>query len=591
MRSAEAEPIGALSLSAEKAELSEQDAESRNVGFVRELVRLLVKTQKAQRLYDSKNAVAERLELDLYERMSTFVSEEGEVQLVVLESQLRCEDAVVFESPDRTDSLAFLLYRDGIRRLSFSPGLELQELRAFLRCLNRVALLTNDQDDLVTLLWEQDFHSIRYFAIEELARSESYPHLSDQLVTGESPEGSSDGAAGSPAEAVSLDLKQPVSTVPVEACRLESGEIEAMQKELLVEERAPFRQLVSELALELILLEDGEDEQGEISEEIVEIVDRLIADGDVAEVVGMHEHIEGLATMIFAGATSAQKLSSELTQALAEPERFERLMERVEVVHAPRPEALTVFLARLGSSASSLLLPWMRRFSSPPYRRAVTGALLYLPNGGLGILREGLPLGPPPVEPQERLRHRQLVREVVHALSRHSSGEALPHLTELLSSPDPETRRESFLAASRYAEEGVLSLCLERLVDSDPEVRTTALDTLVKRGRADLGLQILERSLASERFERLALPEKRRLFAAVAKLSGESALDSFQKLLNAREDHWFAKQKDREFVEAVAHGIRMVGGPRAKRILEDGSRGGPKLARAACLKELGVGRS
>jgi hypothetical protein len=575
-------------LSAEKAELPVQDVEVRKVGFVREVVRLLVKTQKAQRLYDSKNAVAERLELDLYERLSALVSEEGEVQLVVLESQLRCEDQVVFESPDRTDSLAFLLYRDGIRRLSFSPGLELQELRAFLRCLNRVALLTNDQDDLVTLLWEQDFHSIRYFAIEELARSESYPRLSDQLRTGESQEA---GSTGSPAEAVSLDLKQPVSTVPVEACRLESGEIEAMQQELLVEERAPFRQIVSELALELVLLEDGEAEQGEILEEVVEIADRLIADGDVAELVGMHEHIEGLATMIFREAASAQNLSSELTRSLVEPERFEKLMERVEMVHAPRPEALTTFLARLGSSASTLLLPWMGRFSSPPYRRAVTGALLFLESGGLGILREGLPLGPPPVEPQERLRHRQLVREVVHALSRHSSEEALPLLTQLLSSPDPETRRESFLAASRCPEERVLSLCLERLMDSDSEVRTTALDTLVKKGRADLGLQILERSLASERFERLALLEKRRLFAAVAKLSGESALDSFQKQLNAREDHWFQKQKDREFFEAVAHAVRMVGGPRAKRILEDGSQSGPKLARAACLKELEVGRS
>jgi len=574
-------------LPVEKVALPEQDAESRKIAGVRGMVRLLVKTQKAQRLYDSKNAVSERLELDLFERLSAFVSEEGEVQLAVLESQLRCEDEVVFESPDRTDSLAFLLYRDGIRRLSFSPGLELQELRAFLRCVNRVALLTNDQEDLVTLLWEQDFHSIRYFAIEELTRSESYPRLSDQLATGEARDA---GGGGASAEAVSLDLKQPVSTVPVEACRLGPEEIEAMQKELALEERAPFRQLVSELALELVLLEDDEDQQGEILEEIVEIADRLIADGDVAELLGMHEHIEGLANMIFRGAPSAQRLSSELTRSLLEPERFERLMERVERVHAPRPEALTVCLARLGSSASRLLLPWMGRFSSPPYRRAVTGALLFLENGGLGILREGLPMGPPPVEPQERLRHRQLVREVVYALSRHSPEKALPLLTRLLSSPDPETRCESFLAASRCPDERVLSLCLERLMDSDPEVRTTALDTLVKRG-PDLGLQILERSLASERFESLALLEKRRLFAAVAKLSGESALDSLQKQLSARDDHWFAKEKDREFAEAVAHGIRMVASPRAKRILEDASQNGPKLARAACLRELGVGRS
>ena len=572
----------------EKVALPEQDTESRKIAGVRGMVRLLVKTQKAQRLYDSKNAVSERLELDLFERLSAFVSEEGEVQLAVLESQLRCEDEVVFESPDRTDSLAFLLYRDGIRRLSFSPGLELQELRAFLRCVNRVALLTNDQEDLVTLLWEQDFHSIRYFAIEELTRSESYPRLSDQLATGEARDA---GGGGSSAEAVSLDLKQPVSTVPVEACRLGPEEIEAMQKELALEERAPFRQLVSELALELVLLEDGEEEQGEIASDIVEIADRLITDGDVAELVGMHEHIDGLATMVFWGALSAQKLSSELARALTEPGRFESLMERVEAVHAPKPEALTVFLARLGPAVSSSLLEWMGRFSSPPYRRAVTAALLFLENGGLSLLREALPVGPTPADPQECLQHRQLVREVVHALSHHPSGESLPLLEQLLSSPDPETRRESFLAASRCPEERVLTLCLERLMDSDQEVRTAALDTLVRRGRAELGLQILERSLASERFEQAALLEKRRLFAAVAKLSGESALHSFQKLLSAREDHWFQKQKDREFVEAVAHGIRMVASPRAKRILEDGSQNGPKLARAACLKELGVGRS
>jgi hypothetical protein len=571
-------------LSAQKAELPDQPSESRKIAGVRELLRLLVKTQKAQRLYDSRNAVAERLELDLYERLSAFVAAEGEVQLAVLESQIRCEDQVVFETPDRTDSLAFLLYRDGIRRLSFGPGIELHELRAFLRCLNRVALLTNDQDDLVTLLWEQDFHSIRYFAIEELGRNESYPRLSDQLATG-----GAEGA-GPPAQAVSLDLKQPVSTVPVEACRLESLEIEALQRELSVEERAPFRQLVSELALELVLLEDGEGERGEIAEEVVEVADRLIADGDVAELIGMHEHVDGLTAMVFREEASARMLSSELSRGLVEPERFDRLMERIENVHAPRPEALTVFLARLGPATDPSILSWMGRFSSAPYRRAVTAALAFRQDGGLSLLREGLPFGPPPLDPQERLRHRQLVREVVHALSRHPSGEALPLFERLLSSPDPETRRESFLAACRYPEERVLALSLERLMDLDPEVRTAALDTLVKRGRAELGIEVLERALASERFEKLPLLEKRRLFAAVAKLSADTALDSFQKLLNAREDHWFAKQRDREFLEAVAHGIRMVGSARARKILEAGSSGASRLARAACLKELRAGR-
>ncbi|HEY7820609.1 MAG TPA: HEAT repeat domain-containing protein, partial [Vicinamibacteria bacterium] len=179
-------------------------------------------------------------------------------------------------------------------------------------------------------------------------------------------------------------------------------------------------------------------------------------------------------------------------------------------------------------------------------------------------------------------------------LGRHPAAKALPPLERLLSSPDPETRRESFLAASRYPEERVQELCLERLLDSDPEVRTASLDTLVKRGSPELGLRIQERLLASDRFERLPLLEKRRLFAAVAKLASESALERLEGLLNqsqGREERWFTKRKDRDFFEAVAHGIRMVGSPRARQILEEVSRTGGKLARAACLKELSGARS
>jgi hypothetical protein len=571
-----------------KALASENAPETPRTSSIRELVRLLVKTQKAQRLYDARNAVSERLESELFDRLSRFVSEEGEIHLVVLESQLRSDDEVVYESADRNDSLAFLLYRDGIRRLSFGPGLEPEELRAFLSCLNRVALLSNDQDDLVTLLWEQDFHAIRYFAIEDLSENDAYPRLQEQLAAAEGT--GSEGGEGSPGESVSLDLEQPVSTVPVEACRLVAAEIEALQQELEAEEKAPFRQNVSELALELVLLETDETAQAEITRNLLDIVDRLIADGDLFELTGIHEHVDGLASMVFPAERGIQRLCSELTRALSEPKRIETLLERVESVHAPKPDTLTGFLVRLGPSTGANLLPWMGRFSSAAYRRAVTSAILFFPDGGLAALDGSLPLSGPPVDPRERLRHRQFVREVVYALSRHPANAALPRLERLSKATDAETRRESFVAASRYTEDRVQDLCLERMADGDPEIRQASLDTLVRRGSPELGLSILERSLADPHFGERSLNEKRRLFAAVAKIAGAAALDGFRHLLLSKEDRWFASQKDRQFAEAVAHGIRVVSTPEAWRVLEDCAQSGPRLVRAACAKELEGGR-
>jgi hypothetical protein len=568
----------------ENALASGPETETSRTAGVRDVLRLLVKTQKALRLYESRNAVSEKLESELFERLNRLVVEEGEIHLSVQESQLRYEDEVVYEVDlqDRKDSLPFLLYRDGIRRLSFGPGLELAELRAFLSCLARVAAVANDQDDLVTLLWDQDLHAIRYLAIEELNDQDPYPRLQDQLRAGESA-----GEGGCGAEAVTLDLEQPVSSVPVEACRLEPGEIESLQIELASEEKAPFRVLVSELALELALLEDSQSEHDELKRNLVDIADGLIDDSELSELTGMHEHLVGIASMALANEPAVEALSSELTRALVEPSRLDRFLAKVELTHAPKPDALGVFLARLGVEAAPALLEWMGRFSSPAYRRAVTGALLFLEDRGLEALRACLPLGPAPSEPQERLRHRQFVREAIHALSRQPSEKALPPLESLLGASDPETRRESFIALSRYEDEKIASLCLERLVDPDPEVRSAALDTLVRRNATELGLTILERSLRDGHFDERSINEKRRLFAAVAKLAGESALDSFRKLLWSREDRWFTPSKDRQFAEAVAHGLRVIGTKEAIRLLQDCAASGPRFARSACLKELG----
>ncbi len=107
-----------------------ESAESARAAQVRELLRLLVKAQKAQRLYEGKNAVSERLEKDFYDRLTDFLETDGEIQLAVHEFELKCGHEIVYESLDRKDSLAFLLYRDGLRRLSLHPGVERSELEA-----------------------------------------------------------------------------------------------------------------------------------------------------------------------------------------------------------------------------------------------------------------------------------------------------------------------------------------------------------------------------------------------------------------------------------------------------------------------------
>ena len=84
-----------------------------------------------------------------------------------------------------------------------------------------------------------------------------------------------------------------------------------------------------------------------------------------------------------------------------------------------------------------------------------------------------------------------------------------------------------------------------------------------------------------------SLNEKRRFFAAVAKLCGESALEPLRRELTGKEDRWFTSKKDKELAEALAHGIRVIGTDAALTFLRQLAEDGPRFVKTACAKELG----
>ena len=150
----------------------------------RELLIVLVKAQKAQRLYQGKGPVLDRLEQELFTKLSAFLERYGPLNLGIREFQILYGEDVVYENKKRNESLAFLLFRDGLRKLSFDPGVEPRELRSLLESLGRTVVGGNQQHDIVTLLWEQDFSAIRYFAVEELSPEAEGPRLEEQLASG-----------------------------------------------------------------------------------------------------------------------------------------------------------------------------------------------------------------------------------------------------------------------------------------------------------------------------------------------------------------------------------------------------------------------
>jgi hypothetical protein len=80
------------------------------------------------------------------------------LNLDVGETALRWEGVVVYNQEQRAESVAWTLYKDGIRSITLRPGVEDTEIVRFLAVLHRAKNITSDAaDDLLTLLWSEDF--------------------------------------------------------------------------------------------------------------------------------------------------------------------------------------------------------------------------------------------------------------------------------------------------------------------------------------------------------------------------------------------------------------------------------------------------
>jgi hypothetical protein len=83
------------------------------------------------------------------------------------EYDLSFKGKILYENRDVKTSLAFLLYKDGLREMRFVKGLEEWEVQGIIDILKQSESINQLEDDIVTLMWEKDFIHISFLATDE----------------------------------------------------------------------------------------------------------------------------------------------------------------------------------------------------------------------------------------------------------------------------------------------------------------------------------------------------------------------------------------------------------------------------------------
>ena len=135
-----------------------------------EAIRALARCARSFLIYDaSNNAIRNFLE-EMRTKWQWFFERHGDLALLIRPWEMVLDKEVVYLERDRERSLAFRLYRDGVRRLRFKADTPWEELTKFLGILSvRFTGIRLQEDDIVTMLWKAGFHHIEIDAVEGLA--------------------------------------------------------------------------------------------------------------------------------------------------------------------------------------------------------------------------------------------------------------------------------------------------------------------------------------------------------------------------------------------------------------------------------------
>ena len=122
----------ALDLSAEMPLIEGVEADEELL-LARDLTSAFIKTIKAFRFYPPDNPTLKGFRDQLLKKFQFFLNKYHTFVIQIGEYDLSFKGKVLYENRDVKSSLAFLLYKDGLRELRFAKELEVWEVQAINR--------------------------------------------------------------------------------------------------------------------------------------------------------------------------------------------------------------------------------------------------------------------------------------------------------------------------------------------------------------------------------------------------------------------------------------------------------------------------
>jgi hypothetical protein len=136
------------------------------------IVTSLTKFINAKKIYTDNNPTLQNFARTLELAYSAYFKEERELLLAVEKYQLYWRDQLVYENDMKDESIAFLLFKDGIGEITIQRSITFDEMNKFVDIIKDEIHNYSPDVCVVDKLWRSDFENIHYQVIEDGLRGE-----------------------------------------------------------------------------------------------------------------------------------------------------------------------------------------------------------------------------------------------------------------------------------------------------------------------------------------------------------------------------------------------------------------------------------
>ena len=492
---------------------------------VADLIAAMVKALRAFQMYLPNNPVYQRAIQNVQAACTPIWAATEELVLKISEAEFIWEEQVVYRQPNKTESLTWSLFKDGMRSVTLRRGADEKELPLLLATMNQARFLPPDAgDDLPTLLWAHEFQYIEYRFIDFFAGDGA----------GSVPEASRESkeATQSPAERRAQVAEEappkPKSVIALDDVDstlyfLDDAEISYLARELEEE----YQRDVRGSALNVLFDQMELNPDGAVRQEILRILERLFPNLLNARDFRSAAAVLRECKILRARAVSlqpeyAQRLDGFVAK-LSEPGIVGQLLQSLdEASHLGVDSHAAEVLRELTATALEPLVSWLPNLSSAPLRKMLEEVVDRLAHSY-----------PNEVQRILRIPDSAALLGMVEMCGRLGLNQVVPGLAETMAHPDPEVRLAVIQALGQLGTPGAMTVIDKAIDDEDRGVRLAAVRAAGSRGYKG-ALRRVEAVVLGKALKDMDLTEKMAFFEAYGSIAGVNALKPLTAILLER---------------------------------------------------------